>query len=220
MLISAIAYCCLPKSMGAKLVDFIFATSCDEAFYYNSNEGYGPNGRLGPSPISKVQCLGYSGRGNPGGFYQLTANWTGLEPFEVFGAMSSGFWSVPLTNCHVSSIDFTTDYRRTNPERGPQLLLWQKKRVYMAEVPSSSSDVNKWMTSTKSLTSADFVEIRPQDGSVGDRTSTVHPDFSSAGESIYFMVGLDVFSTTPTTEGNERIEYDNINIQVHAMQNP
>ena len=220
MLTSAILLGCAIAKVGSPTFDYNFATTCDTQFSYVQDSSYGEHARLGANPMTNVQCLGYSGKGIRTGFLNLTAKWTGTEPFEIFGCISSDFWNLTLADNHIVSIDFSSDYRKTNAARLPQLFLIQGNKTFIAEIPSSSTAVNQWLSISKNLTSADFVQIGPVGGQIGDRDTASHPDFTTAGTSMYFMVGLDVFKTTTGSVGTEKLDYDNINIQVHTVQNP
>jgi hypothetical protein len=220
MLTSAILLGCAIAKATSSAFDINFSTTCDTSHVYVEDSSYGQLDGLGPNPLTRVQCLGYSGKGNPSGFLNLTAKWTGFEPFEINGCISSEFWTLTLADNHVVSIDFSTDYRKTNSARLPQLFLMQGNKTFIAEIPNTSTVVNHWIPVSKTLTSADFVQIRPAGGQVGDRDATSHPDFTTTGVSMYFMVGLDVFKTTAGSGGTEKLDYDNINIQVHTVQNP
>lgn len=219
MITSAILLGCVMAKSTRPTLDHVFSTTCDTPFVYILDSGFDQNGRLSPNPMTRVQALGYSGKGNPGGYLNLSAKWTGREPFEILGCTSSEFWTMTLTDNHIASIDFSTDYRKTNPNRLPQLFLMQGNKTYIAEIPSSSTMVNQWITATKSLTNTDFIEIRPKGGQVGDRNAASHPDFKTNGQSMHFMVGLDVFKPSKGTEGTEKLDYDNINIHVRTVQN-
>ncbi|MEI8281264.1 MAG: hypothetical protein WCG75_02555 [Armatimonadota bacterium] len=198
-------------------LDLIFSTTCDGATYYSS-PSVGRSGETSLGPENQVQCMGYSGRGNPGGFFRLIATWSTTQPFDLTGSVSSEIWSMTLANNHIVSIDFSTDYRKTNPNRLPQLFLSQGSKQYIAEIPNPSTAVNKWLSASKSLSSTDFVQVKP-DGK-GSRDVNSHPDFTTTGASLNFMVGLDVFRTTTGAAGSEKLDYDNINITVHTIPNP
>jgi hypothetical protein len=201
-------------------IDYIFSTTCDTPNVWVEDSSFGEFARLGANQMTKVQCLGYSGKGNPSGFLNLTAKWTGTEPFEIFGYISSDFWTLNQSDNHIVSIDFSTDYRKTNAARLPQLFLIQGNKTFIAEIPSSSTAVNQWLSISKNLTSADFVQIGPAGGQIGDRDTMSHPDFTTNRRSMYFMVGLDVFRTTKGPQGTEKLDYDNIEITVHTVPNP
>ncbi|MEI7985780.1 MAG: hypothetical protein WCI55_09145 [Armatimonadota bacterium] len=219
MITSTLFLACAMAKGANSPVDYIFSTTCDTPNVYVQDSSYGQFGRLGSNPTSKVQPLGFSGKGNPSGFLNLTAKWAGTEPFEIFGCISSDFWTLTLSNNQVISVDFSADYRKTNPSRLPQLFLMQDDKIFMAEIPSTSTTVNKWIAATKSLLSNDFLQIRTDGASPGIHDSTSHPDFTTNGKSMYFMVGLDVFRTTSGPQGTEKLDYDNINIQVHTSPN-
>ena len=219
MITSTLFLACAMAKGANPPVDYIFSTTCDTQFSYVVDSSYGEHARLGANPMTNVQCLGYSGKGIRSGFLNLTAKWTGAQPFEIFGCISSDFWNLTLADNHIVSVDFSTDYRKTNAARLPQLFLIQGNKTFIAEIPSSSTAVNQWLSISKNLTSADFVQIGPVGGQFGDWDTTSHPDFTTKGASMYFMVGLDVFRTTKGPQGTEKLDYDNINIQVHTSPN-
>ena len=219
MITSTLFLACAMAKGASPPVDYIFSTTCDTPHVWVEDSSFGELARLGANSMTKVQCLGYSGKGARSGFLNLTAKWTGTEPFEIFGTISSDFWTLTLSDNQIVSIDFSTDYRKTNAARLPQLFLIQGNKTFIAEIPSSSTAVNQWLSIRKDLTSADFVQIGPAGGQVGDRDTNSHPDFTTKGASMYFMVGLDVFRTTKGSQGTEKLDYDNINIQVHTSPN-
>jgi hypothetical protein len=204
---------------SAKLADVAFTTSCDGAYAFVTMSGSRP-GDPDLGHDAQVKCIPFAGKGNPSGFYRLNAVWTTTEPFEISGSMSSEIWTVTLANNHVVSIDFSTDYRKTLPSRLPQLFLSQGSKLFIAEIPSSSINVNQWISASKTLTSNDFVQVRPEGTGIGYRALNSHPDFSTSGASMNFMVGLDSYRTTTGVAGSENLDYDNIHLIVHTVPNP
>ena len=221
----AIFASCLINEAAKPSVDKVFSTNCDVPAVYHTIGNFKPVWEQGSPTSSGVKCVGYTGQGNPGAYFRLQATWQTTKPFEAEASMSSEIWTMSQDDEHVTSIDFSTDYRKTVAARLPQLFLIQGTKTYISEIPSTSTSVNQWISVSKHLTSADFVEIAPnsQHGSpsspIGFRDTNSHPDFSANAKRIDFRVGLDTFRTTTGSAGSENLDYDNINITVHLAPN-
>ena len=221
MIATAILFSNLVNAAKSPSVDFVFSTTCDGAYFYTTPQDHLPGGTSfvpGSGSNSWVTCIGYSGRGNPSGFLELKANWAN-EKFDILGGLSSEYWMVPQTSTAVTTIDFSADYRKTNGIRLPQLLLYQGSKVFMASIPSVSSDVNQWIPTVGSLPLSDFVQLYPANGQIGDIDVNSHPDFSSGRAPFYCMLGFRVYSAVAIGTGTEKMDYDNINIIVHTSPN-
>jgi hypothetical protein len=220
MITSALCIAIATAKFNCPTVDYNFSTTCESSYYWYEDSGFGLQGPLGTSPSAIVHPTGFARKKNGSGMLRLTAEWSGTEPFEIYGCVSSEYWALTLAGNQIVSIDFSTDYRKTNPTRLPQLFLMQGGKTYIAEIPNASTNLNQWIAATKSLSRTDFVQVKPEGGQLGNRDTTSHPDFSTSGQSMYFMMGLDVVKTEAGDAGTEKLEYDNLNIKVHTVQNP
>ncbi|MEI8281265.1 MAG: hypothetical protein WCG75_02560 [Armatimonadota bacterium] len=220
MITSGFLLACAMAKVAQPTFDYNFSTTCDSSYYWMEDSGFGLLGSLGPNPSALVHPVGFTRKENGSGMLRLTAEWSGTEPFEIYGCVSSEYWAVTLANNQIVSIDFSTDYRKTNPTRLPQLFLMQGSKTFIAEIPNTSTNLNQWISATKSLSCTDFVQVKPAGGQLGHRDTNSHPDFSTSGQSMYFMMGLDVVKTEAGDAGTEKLEYDNLTIKVHTVQNP